>query len=134
MRKQILFWLCLGFVFGWTLSSQFHIKKNKVCSYIEKDTLIYKNVDDLRVQAINGNIQAYKYLKKYFQRKGHPEEIFYYALVMSDKYHEYTACNDVCNSIRSIFKRYNLGKYDTEFRNIILHYQNKSDSILLKKK
>lgn len=54
--------------------------------------------------------------------------------VMADKYHEYTTCNDVCNSIRSVFKRYNLGKYDTETQNIISYYQNLSDSILLKKK
>lgn len=135
MRKKLFFLLCLGFAFGWGLSLQFPIgKKHEIGSFIEKDTLIYKNVDDLRVQTKNGNIEAYKYLKKYFQGKDHSEEIFYYALVMADKYHEYTACNDVCNSIRSIFKKYNLGGYDTETRDIISYYQNKSDSIILKEK
>ena len=71
MRKKLFFWLCLGFIFGWALSSQFYIRKiHEVCSYIEKDTLIYKNVDDLRVQAKNGNMQAYKYLKKNFDLYG----------------------------------------------------------------
>lgn len=133
--KNIFLFACLGFAVGFVLSSQYHIgKKQDVSSYTVRDTLIYKNVDDLRSQARNGNMQACKYLKKYFIKTGHPEEILYYAMVMADKYHEYTTCNDVCNSIRSVFKRYNLGEYDTETQNIISYYQNLSDSILLKKK
>ena len=118
--KNIFLFVCLGFAVGFVVSSQYHIeKKQDVVSYTVRDTLIYKNVDDLRIQARNGNMQAYIYLKKYFLKTGHPEEILYYAMVMADKYHEYATCSDVCKSIRSVFKKYNLGKYDTETQNII---------------
>ena len=64
--KNIFLFACLGFAVGFVLSSQYHIgKKQDVSSYTVRDTLIYKNVDDLRSQARNGNMQAYKYLKKY---------------------------------------------------------------------
>lgn len=87
------------------------------------------NVDELRVKARNGDKSAYKYLKEYFHRKGHSEEIFYYAMVMSDKYHDYTACNDVCSSLRIAFENYRLGEYDAETKQIISYYQFLSDSI-----
>ena len=55
--KNIFLFACLGFAVGFVLSSQYHIgKKQDVSSYTVRDTLIYKNVDDLRSQARNGNI------------------------------------------------------------------------------
>ena len=103
--------------------------EEKDVSNTVKDRIVYMNVDELRIKARNGDKQAYKYLKEYFQRKGHSEEIFYYAMVMSDKYHDYTACNDVCSSLRIAFEKYRLGEYDAETKQIISYYQFLSDSI-----
>ena len=50
-------------------------------------------------------------------------------MVMSDKYHDYTACNDVCSSLRIAFENYRLGEYDAETKQIISYYQFLSDSI-----
>lgn len=68
--KNIFLFVCLGFAVGFVVSSQYHIeKKQDVVSYTVRDTLIYKNVDDLRIQARNGNMQAYIYLKNIFLRQ-----------------------------------------------------------------
>lgn len=130
MKSKILVWLCLGLVFGAFLHFTCHIgmEKKDVPNTV-KDRIVYMNVDELRIKARNGDKQAYKYLKEYFQRKGHSEEIFYYAMVMSDKYHDYTACNDVCSSLRIAFEKYRLGEYDAETKQIISYYQFLSDSI-----
>ena len=50
-------------------------------------------------------------------------------MVMSDRYHDYTACNDVCSSLRIAFENYRLGEYDAETKQIISYYQFLSDSI-----
>ena len=117
MKSKILVWLCLGLVFGAFLHFTCHIgTEKKDVSNTVKDRIVYMNVDELRVKARNGDKSAYKYLKEYFHRKGHSEEIFYYAMVMSDKYHDYTACNDVCSSLRIAFENYRLGEYDGGIR------------------
>ena len=110
MKSKILVWLCLGLVFGAFLHFTCHIgTEEKDVSNTVKDRIVYMNVDELRVKARNGDKSAYKYLKEYFHRKGHSEEIFYYAMVMSHKYR--------------------LGEYDAETKQIISYYQFLSDSI-----
>ena len=82
MKSKILVWLCLGLVFGAFLHFTCHIgTEKKDVSNTVKDRIVYMNVDELRVKARNGDKSAYKYLKEYFHRKGHSEEIFYYAMV-----------------------------------------------------
>ena len=79
MKSKILVWLCLGLVFGAFLHFTCHIgTEKKDVSNTVKDRIVYMNVDELRVKARNGDKSAYKYLKEYFHRKGHSEEIFYF--------------------------------------------------------
>lgn len=100
-------------------------------SYIVKDTIVNMKVDKLREGVVLGNTEDYKYLKQYFQQKGYPEEILYYSMLMAESHH-YFACKDVCNSLKTVFKKYNLGEFDKDTQKLYLHYLEKKDSILIK--
>lgn len=92
---------------------------------LKKTHIVYRNIDvnELRKNvSFHGNLKDYNLLKKYYMEHGQYERIFYYSLLMADKYNHPQAYKDVSNALDSVFSHYGIEPMDRESNMIAEHY------------
>lgn len=92
---------------------------------VKKAHIVYRTIDvnELRKSvSIHGNLKDYNLLKRYYMENGQYERIFYYSLLMADKYNHPQAYKDVSNALDSAFSHYGIEPMDSESKIIADNY------------